>query len=351
VKIHIEKRGRSDLRLTLVSKILAIVLSLPIVSIFFIAYGANPAGAITEIFTGAFGSVFGFSQTIVKAIPLILCGVGLTVAYKAGVMNIGAEGQLIAGAIAATWVALFSGSPSLLTLPLMLIVGAAAGAAFAVLPGLMRAKLGVNEIIVTLMLNYVAQSLLVYLVTGPWKGTTSRGYPQTDPFPDYAILSMIPGTRIPYVTLSLALGAAIACYVLLFKTKIGYEMRVLGDNLEAARFAGMNITYMAVAVMAISGGLAGLAGVGEAAGTQARLVRGISPGYGFTAIIPAWLSSLDPLFVLPSSILVGGLFVGGDIIQITLRLPFGVVNAFNGTILVLLASSEFLVRYRLVIER
>lgn len=349
MKIKIERRGKSTTSIIMASRFLAILLSLPITSLIFLIYGTNPISALAEIFGSPFGSTYGFYETVVKSIPIILCGVGLTVAYKTGVMNIGAEGQLLIGAIAATWVALFSSSPPLLTIPLMFIFGALAGAAYAILPGILRSKLGLNEIIVTLMLNYVAQNFLVYLVTGPWRGIGERGFPQTDEFPEYASLSVIPGTRIPYLTLLLAISSIFLFYIILYKTKLGYQMRVVGDNPEAAKFAGMNTTLIVVIAMAISGSLAGLAGVGEVSGTQLRLKRGISPGYGFTAILPAWISNLNPLFVLPSSIFVGGLFVGGDIIQISLRLPFGVVNVFNGIILILLASSEFIIRYKLVI--
>jgi simple sugar transport system permease protein len=350
MKVKFERRGAASARLVALSRLLSVLLAFPITSIVFLAYGTNPVKALVEIFGNVFGSWFGICETLVKSIPLILCGVGLTVAYKAGIISIGAEGQLLVGAIAATWVAIYSGVSSPIVLPLMFILGGAAGAAYAALPGILRAKLGLSEIIVTLMLNYVAQNLLVWLVTGPWKGKGEWGFPQTDKFPDYATLQAIPGTRIPYVMLAMALLSIAVLYFLLFRTKLGYEIRVLGDNPDAAKFAGMKITRLVIASMVISGFMAGLAGVGEVAGVQQRLKRGISPGYGFTAIIPAWLSNLNPIFVLPASILVGGLFVGGDIIQISLRLPFGVVNVFNGTILILLASSEFLIKYRPVLR-
>ncbi|MBO3803968.1 MAG: ABC transporter permease [Candidatus Brockarchaeota archaeon] len=350
MKVRLERRGATSARLVALSRLFAVVLALPITSVVFLACGTNPAKAIAEIFGNAFGSWFGICETIVKSIPLILCGVGLTVAYKAGIISIGAEGQLLFGAIASTWVAIYSGLAPPLVLPLMFLLGGTAGAAYAVLPGILRAKFGLNEIIVTLMLNYVAQNFLVYLVTGPWKGKGEWGFPQTDKFPDYACLGTIPGTRIPYVTLALALLSVAILHFQLFVTKLGYEMRVLGDNPEAARFAGMRITYLVAVSMAISGFLSGIAGVGEVAGMHQRLKRGISPGYGFTAIIPAWLSNLNPIFVLPASLLMGGLFVGGDAIQISLKLPFGIVNVFNGTILLLLASGEFLARYKLVVE-
>lgn len=306
--------------------------------------------SIAEIFGSAFGSAFGIAETLVKSLPLILCGAGLAVAYKAGVFNIGAEGQLLVGAMAATWVALYSGIPPPLTLPFMFLIGGAAGAVYALLAGVLKAKLGLNEIIVTLMLNYVASNLLVYFVTGPWKGKGEWGFPQTDKFPDYATLATIPGTRIHYLTLILALASTLVLYFLLFKTKVGYELRVMGDNPEAARFAGMRTTSLILTTMLISGALAGIAGVGEVAGIHMRLKRGISPGYGFTAIIPAWLSNLNPLLVIPASVFVGGIFVGSDVIQISLRLPFGVVNVFNGIVLILLAASDFFARYKLVIE-
>jgi ABC-type uncharacterized transport system permease subunit len=350
MRVRFARRGSGAAQAFMLSRVFSLLLSLPFTCLVFLAYGVDPIRAITEIFGSAFGSAFGIAETLVKSIPLILCGAGLAVAYKAGVFNIGAEGQLLMGAMAATWVALYSGVPPPLTLPLMFLFGAAAGAAYALLAGILKAKLGLNEIIVTLMLNYVASNLLVYFVTGPWKGKGEWGFPQTDKFPDYATLATIPGTRIHYLTLILALVSTLALYFLLFRTKVGYELRVMGDNPDAARFAGMSTTYLVLVAIIISGALAGVAGVGEVAGIHMRLKRGISPGYGFTAIIPAWLSNLNPLLVIPASVFVGGIFVGSDVIQISLRLPFGVVNVFNGMVLILLAASDFFARYRLVIE-
>lgn len=350
MRVRLIRRGSVARWSLMLSRLFALLLSLSFICLVFLAYGADPLRAITEIFGSAFGSAFGIAETLVKSVPLILCGAGLTVAYKAGVLNIGAEGQLLVGAMAATWVALYSGVPPPLALPLMFLIGAVSGAAYALVAGVLKAKLGLNEIIVTLMLNYVAGNLLVYFVTGPWKGKGEWGFPQTDRFPDYATLETIPGTRIHYVTLVLALALSFALYVLLFKTKIGYELRVMGDNPEAARFAGMRTTLLVLVAMSISGALAGIAGVGEVAGVHMRLKRGISPGYGFTAIIPAWLSNLNPLLAIPASVFVGGMFVGSDVIQISLKLPFGVVNIFNGMILMLLAASDFFSKYGLVVE-
>ncbi len=288
-EIGLERRPTISRRISVFARILAVLLSLPFIGMLFIAYGVNPVDAYSRIFTGAFGSPYGFSEAIVKTLPIGLCAVGLAIAYRAKVLNIGAEGQLVLGSMAATWVALYSSLPQSLMIVTMLLTGFTAGAAWALLPALLRSRLNINEVIVTLMMNYISLRLLDYVVTGPWRGLTQWGFPQTDPFPSYARFLMLEGTRIHYYTLILLLVSTLILYVVANRTNIGYEIRVVGSNPEAARYAGINVNRNILLVMLVSGGLAGVAGVGEVAGIHGRLIRGISPGYGYTAIIPAWL--------------------------------------------------------------
>ncbi|MEM3523539.1 MAG: ABC transporter permease [Thermoproteota archaeon] len=350
MEIGLERRPTVSRRINISARILAVLLSLPLIGLLFAAYGVNPIDAYLRIFTGAFGSPYGFSETIVKMLPIGLCAVGLTLAYRARVLNIGAEGQLIIGSMAATWVALYSGLPQSVTIVVMLLAGFILGAAWALLPALLKSRLNINEVIVTLMMNYISLKLLDYVVTGPWRGLTQWGFPQTDPFPSYARFPMIVGTRIHYYTLTLLLASTLVLYVLMKRTKIGYEVKVVGGNPEAAKYAGISVTKNILLVMLVSGGLAGVAGVGEVAGIHGRLIRGISPGYGYTAIIPTWLGGLDPLGVLVASFFISGLMVGGDTIQVSLRLPSSLVYVFNGMILLFIISSEVLARYRIVIK-
>jgi len=330
-------------------------LALLSIAVAFYIFGLDPLFAYKKIFIGSFGSLYGLSESLVKAIPLLLCGVGLAIAFKAQFWNIGAEGQLLMGALAATWVALFCPIelPSWAMLPVMFIAGFLAGAIWALIPALLRAKLRVNEVITTLMLVYVATEIVNYLVYGPWKGAREWGFPYSDRFPDSAIIPVISGTRIHYPTLILGLVVAVLAYFLLMRTKWGYEIRVTGDNPRAAEYAGIPYLRIALLVMLISGGLAGVAGVGEVAGIHGRLryPQGISPGYGFTAIIVAWLAQLNPLVVILTSFLFGGLLVGGDALQVSMNLPVPTIQMFNGAILLFLVGGEILLRYRIVIRK
>ncbi len=333
-----------------------ISLTLALISIALVLWVAriDPFYAYKKIFTGSFGSLYGLAESTVKAIPLLLCGVGLALAFKAQFWNIGAEGQLLMGAVAATWVALFFPVklPDWAVLPTMFAAGFLAGALWAIIPALLRAKLQVNEVITSLMLVYVAIEVVNYLVYGPWKGAKEWGFPYSDRFPEPAILPVIPGTRIHYPTLILGVAAAVLAHLFLMRTKWGYELRVTGDNPRAALYAGIPYLRVALLVMIISGGLAGIAGVGEVAGIHARLryPQGISPGYGFTAIIVAWLARLNPLVVPLTSLLFGGLLVGGDALKVSLGLPVPTIHMFNGAILFFIIGGEILLRYRISVR-
>ncbi len=358
--VKMEKRAVTPEWITLAVSLLSIALALLAISLVFLEYGVDPIYAYTEIFVGSFGSVYGLSETIVKAIPLILCGVGLAVAFKALVWNIGAEGQLLMGAISSTGVALylFPDAPPMVVIPSMFVTGFLGGALWSAVPAILKAKLRANEVIVTLMMNYVASNLVDYLVYGPWKGLKEWGFPYTDKLPQAAWLpvlpSFVPGmsNRIHYPTFILALTMAVLTYVLLMKTKLGYEIRVTGENPEAAEYAGMSYFRTIMLAMLISGGISGLAGVGEVAGVHQRLryAKGISPGYGFIAIIVAWLGRLNPLAIIPSSLLFGGLLVGGDAIQVSLGLPVAAIGIFNGVILFFVVGAELLMRYKITIQ-
>ena len=344
MKIKLEKivpSKRRSLEISLVSVFLALLVQ----AVIFFSIGINPLTAYSQIFYGAFGSFYGLSETIVKTIPLLLCAIGLGIAFKAGIWNIGSEGQLILGAIAATYVAFVY--PNII---LMFIAGMLAGAGWALIAGLLKAKLEVNEVISTLMLNYIALNLLEYLVYGPWKGSQEWGFPYTNLFPLSARIPRIPGTRIHYYTLAVALLAT-GLYYILKKTKLGYKIKVVGQSRRAAEYGGISFTKIVLITMFFSGALAGIAGVGEVAGIHYRLKPQISPGYGYTAIIVAWLGRLDAVGILLSSLFVGSLFVGGDMIQVSLGLPFSVINVFNGLILIFLAGGEFLSNYKIKVVR
>ncbi len=354
VSIRLQPRREVSAAIQLAVLVLSLLAGFVAVGLVFTVKGVNPFFALWKILAGSFGSPYGISETITKAIPLILIGSGLTLAFRAKFWNIGAESQLLIGAIFATWVGLNLGVglPAWLVVPLMFLAGFLGGALWGVLPALFKVRFGVNEVISTLMLNYVAAEFLTLLIVGPWKGATQQGFPYTDDLPAAAVLPLIPGTRIHYLTLLVALACAVLLFFLIHSTKFGYELRVVGENPEAARYAGIDFLRTTVVLMVISGGVAGLAGVGEAAGIHHHLTYPtvISGGYGFTAIIVAWLAKLNPLAVIISALFFAGILVGGDAIQISLGLPAATVHVFNGILLFFLIMGDTFVNNRIVVS-
>jgi len=352
-RIRFEKRLTSPRWLPVASLAGGLALAMLTIAIIFAVLGVDPLVAFQRIFRGGFGSVYGLQETITKTIPLILAGVGLTLAFKGRMYNIGAEGQLLIGAIFATGIArAFPDWPSFLLIPAMFVGGFLGGALWAAIPAVLKTRFRVDEVLTSLMLVYVANEAVKFLVYGPWRGSDTRGFPITDEFPLAAQIPSIIGTRIHYPTLIVAILLAVLIYLLLTRTKLGYEIRVTGENPNASRYAGMDYQRIALLVMIISGGLAGLAGMGEVAGIHFRLrpPESISPGYGFTAIIVAWLARLNPLAAILTAFLLGGLLVGGDAIQIALNLPAATVQIFNGVILLFVIASELFNQYKLRLE-
>jgi ABC-type uncharacterized transport system permease subunit len=353
--IRVERRAEAGPGLLAVVLVLSVLAGFAAVGVLFAARGVNPFYALWKIIGGSFFSLFGLTETVTKAIPLILIGAGLTLAFRAKFWNIGAESQLLLGAIASTWVGLQWGArlPAMALIPLMFLAGFLAGALWGIIPAVLKVRFGVNEVISTLMLNYVAAELLTLLIVGPWKGSTQQGFPYTDDLQGAAVLSLIGATRIHYPTLIVAVAAALILFVLVYSTRFGYELRVVGENPEAARYAGINFLRVTLILMVFSGGLAGLAGVGEAAGVHHHLTYPsvISAGYGFTAIIVAWLAKLNPAASILSAFFFAGILVGGDAIQISLGLPAATVQVFNGVLLFFLIMGDYFLANRLRLVR
>jgi len=324
-----------------------------VISVIFLIAGVNPLFAISEIFIGSFGSIYGIKETITKAIPLILIGAGLTLAFRAKFWNIGAEGQLLMGAIFSVWTAQTFGNslPSFAIVPMIFAAGFIGGALWGIIPAILKIKYSINEVITTLMLNYICAEFLTMLIVGPWKGKTRFGFPGTDNLPEAAILGIIPGSRIHYATLILAIVCAAVLCVVIYKTRFGYEARVVGENPDAGKYAGINFLRTSLVLMAISGGLAGFAGVGEVAGIHHYLgyPASVSSGYGFTAIIVAWLAKLNPLYAILSGLVFAGIIVGGDAIQISLGLPAATVQIVNGILLIFLIMGDYFLHHKVKI--
>ena len=333
------------LAVTLVSVFLAFVLS----GLVILAIGVNPIEAYGALFQGAFGNLYGLSETLVKSTPLILCSLGVAAALRMKLWNIGAEGQYVAGALAASLVALnFASLPSWVLLPLMLLAGGLGGGVWAGIAGLLRAFLSVNEIITTLLMNWIAILLSSYFVYGPLKG--ADGFPFSQKFCEEACLPDLGWGRL-HVGIFIALAAAGLLFVVLKKTVWGFQVRVIGENETAARYAGMRIERNIVLVLFLSGALAGTAGFSEVAGIEHRVARVVASGYGYTAILIAWLARTHPLAVVLVSLLFGGLLTGGEMIQISLLVPVSVVQILEGAILFFLLAGEILVNYRIRLNR
>ena len=354
--IRLERRLEIPRWLPVVTTAGAVVVAFVISGLVLWVAGGEPIPTFIHILRSSFGSLGVLSDTLVKATPLILTGLACALAFRMRLWNIGAEGQFLMGAWGASAVVLIPivpvGTPSIVTIPLMMAAAAIVGGAYGAIPGILKATRGVNEIIVTLMLNYVAALWISYWVFGPW---SEGGFQLTPQFPREAWLprlsdfaDLVPAFSGLTVHLGLVFGlvAAVLVRFLLFRSRRGYEIRLIGDSPRAARYAGINVARNTVIVFAISGALAGLAGMSEVSGVVHRLQQAISPGYGFTAIIVAYIAKLHPYGVIVAAIAFGALILAGREIQ-----PSGIPAMIQGIILFSLIASEVALRYRVRLER
>jgi general nucleoside transport system permease protein len=323
-------------------RLAAVLVALAIGAVVLELAGHDAWGAYGEMLIGALGSSFGLEQTLIKAIPLILTGLAVAMAFTMGLWNIGAEGQLVVGALSASWLALtLSSLPPAAMLPGVCLLGMAGGAAWALVAGALRAFAGVNEIISTLMLNYVGLLWVDYLVFGAWADPTAFSFPYSRPFPESARLPTLIGDV--HVGLALGVVAAAVLVVVLHRTAWGYEIRTIGASAAAARYAGMPVRQRILMVMGASGALAGLAGVGEVAGVIHRIQQGLSPGYGFTAIVVACIAGLHPGAIVLVAVLFAALLNGGFVIQ-TAGVPAAIAHIIEALILFFVLASEAVLR-------
>jgi simple sugar transport system permease protein len=345
--LKVERRLITPAWFTVAIPLFAIILALVTGAVFLYFMGVSPLQTYASMFKASFGDTYGLTETIVKAIPLAMAGIAVTLSFKMLIWNIGAEGQILMGALAtAAAVRYFFVDQPFIMFWIMFAAAATAGGIWAAFAGYLKARWNVNEIITTLMLNYIVLNMVDYFVYGPWRDPASLGFPMTAPFPNAARLPLLGDTRI-HTGLFLAIFLAFFFWALLKWTRWGYEIRVIGENPKAATFAGMNYLRNAVMVMFVSGAIAGLAGMCEIAGLQGRLQHGSSAGYGYTAIIVAWLARLNPLTVLFVAFLIGALFVGGDTLQIVMRLPLSSILVLQGLLLFFVLGGEFFRRYRI----
>ncbi len=355
-RLRIEPRMEQPGWLAFIVSLGAVIFALVLGAIVLKLVGGDPIRAYAFMAKAAFGNIGVFSDTLVKATPLILVSLAAVVAFRMRLWNIGAEGQFFLGAFGASAVVLAPILPPetspWLMIPAMMVMGMLAGALWGFVPGYLRAKYNVNEIISTLMMNYIAVAWNNYFIFDVWSEggfQMSRQFPKTAWLPrltDYS--SQFPAFRGLTIHLGLVIGmiAAGVVWWILYRSRWGYEIRLIGDNPRAARYAGINIVRNTILVMMLSGALAGLGGMLEISGVVHRLQGSISSGYGFTGIIIAWLAKLNPILVVPISILFGGLILAGREIQ-----PSGIPMLIQGIILVCLIGSDFLFRNRIRVIR
>ena len=334
----------------------ALIGALLIGAIFILLAKSDPVRAYKVMLTGPFSSSFGLTETLVRTTPLLLTGLGIIISFRSGVLNIGGEGQILIGAIAAAGVALkLESLPSLALFPLVLLSGAAAGGIWGGIAGFLKARLNVNEILSTVMLNQIAAQLYLLLIRGilidPQEVAYGTGVPQTALVPNAVWLSrLIPGTRLN-TGFVLALVLAVAVYVLLMKTTVGYRLRAVGAGPEAAKYAGINVPFYMVLSMFLAGALAGLAGTVEVLGVHHRALEDISAGYGFSAIVAALFGRLHPIGVIPASILFGALILGADMMQRAVSIPAAIVMVIQGFIILFVVGSDIFIRRPELLEQ
>jgi simple sugar transport system permease protein len=322
-------------------------------SLLFVALGYPAAATLGAFFVEPFETANGWSELALKASPLIVVALGLVACFRANVWNIGADGQFTMGAVGAGGVALGLGaSGGVFTLPLMVVAGVGGGMAWAAIPALLRTRLGASEILTSLMLTYVAGLVLTTLVFGPWKDPQGYNFPQSPMFDDAALLPVaIPETRVTWGTLVGIFVLPALGWLVLKRSVPGFAITAFGEAPAAARFAGFSQRRTVMQVMLASGGLAGLAGCFEVAGPIGQLVPSVSPGYGYTAIIVAFLGRLNPLGIVPAGVLMALSYVGGDLAQVAVGLPKGATGVVQGMLLFFPLAADFFARYRVVSVR
>lgn len=350
--LKLEPRPITSKTMQYASPVIAAGLTVIAGVLLFGALGTDPFLALYTFFIKPLTSTYGIAEWLIKATPLLLCALGLMVGFKGSVWNIGAEGQLTFGAICGGGVALlFWGNEGPWILPLMLLAGALGGLAWGAIPAFLKNHFNANEILTSLMLTYVAVQILGWLVHGPWRDPEGFNFPQTRLFGDYTQLAvLLEGTRL-HAGIFVALAALVAVWIFMSRSFLGFKVSVAGQAPDAAAYAGFSRKGIVWLALLLSGALAGLAGIVEVAGTIQQLQPIISPGYGFAAIIVAFLGRLHPFGVLLASLLMSLMYLGGESLQMNLNLPLAVTGVFQGLLLFFVLGSDVLVRYRIKFAR
>lgn len=349
MKMRLIKRGEISKKHILGIKIFSVVLALVAAGIFLISIKQNPITVYGALMKGAFGSSYYTKQTIIEAIPLIITGLGILIAFKMQFWNLGGEGQILMGAFGATFVVMnMPNLSSPLMILLMFVFGIFFGALWTLIPALLKAKWNANETIITLMMNYIALKFITYLQYGPWKDKKAMGFPKIAMYPDKAILPNVFGVHIGWI---IAIGLCVLVYFFMNHTKKGYEISVIGDSEKTAEYAGINTKKTMIQAVVISGILCSITGVIQASAVSNTLNVDITGGAGFTAVIVAWLSELNPIVLVVVSLFFAGLVEGGNYIQSAFLIPDSAAQILQAMILFFVLGSEFFVKYKIVFDK
>ena len=352
-RIRVERRIGYGRLYSISMTLLSLALAFLVVALILALLGLDPIKAFQVIF-GVFMKPSLLLESIKQSIPICLAALGLSIAFKMNFWNIGAEGQIYMGMIASTGIVLLHAYYGFfhewMVMPLMFLASFLLGGAWCLIPGALKARLGVNEILPTLMLNYVAILIVDFLVHGPWRDPKGYGFPLSIPFPEYTKLNIVLGEPAYTGLLFSILGAA-AVFFLLEYTKLGFEIKVVGQSPAVARYAGIRVRSTILLGSFLAGGLAGIGGLSIVSGIIGRLRPGASPGYGYTAIIVAALAGLNPWVTVAVSMFFGGLITAGGALQMSMGIPKAAAQMIQAVIFLMILVGEFIKRYRIVIER
>jgi len=345
--MRLEPRLRVPPWLMLTAPVASVAVTLILCAALIVWAGAPVGRAYVLLFDGAFGSRFAITETLTRATPLMLTGLAAAVAFRAHFYNIGAEGQLYLGALAAVAIGTSGlAAPPVVLFPLMVVAGMAAGAALLLVPAVAKTRLGVDEVVTTLLLNFVALLFVSLMLDGPMKDATAMGWPQSPTLPEELEFGKLLERSRVHTGLIVAIALAVALWIVNARTTFGYEMRAVGANARAARFAGISVNAVMLKTALLSGALAGLAGVGEVAGRAGYLTLDMSPGYGYSGIVIAMLAGLNPLGVVLAAIFVAGVIVGADSMSRAVGVPTYLADVIVAVSLLSMLVATMLARYK-----
>lgn len=346
--MQIELRQHTSLLRVGMAPVTAIFAALVLCSVLIIWAGVPVLEAYALLFKGAFGSAFALKETITRSIPLIFTGLAVAVAFRSKFYNIGAEGQLYAGALATVYFGTGLVSlPVYLMIPFLLLVGALAGGLLLLVPVLLKTRLKVDEVVTTLLLNFIVLLVVSYLIEGPWRDPMAMGWPQTASIVDEGVLPTLMTKGRLHAGLIVAILASVLIWAVMRFTVLGYEIKAVGFNAKGAEFSGVKVNRTVIFTALISGGLAGLAGVSEVAGLKGYLTLDLSPGFGYTGVAVAMLAQLHPLAVIPAALFLSAVYVGADSMSRAVNIPTYIADVLVGVSVLAILVSVMLTRYRI----